>query len=301
MRDEPGETGILKGIFMDNMFLIMPVWLLKRQDLSHSDKLVFAFILGFDIGNKHCFASNEFIGSEIGVSEAQVKRSKQSLVAKHLLIKTNIGDKFCWATITPIEYAGNAWGPDQNDPHEGIKLIPEPDQNDPYTRSSTILSTNNTSAQAREPKNKSKVKANNAPLAHLPPLPECLMTKECLGALLSWAEFKAAKGQKYKSSAGWTSLIKKFEPLGPTALIEAIEFSMMNNYSGVFPPKNQNQPKQFLSAAERRHEAMILSTQQVKERAERAQNARISNRTSGDDDDASIPGLLADVCGDTPF
>jgi hypothetical protein len=87
------------------------------------------------------------------------------------------------------------------------------------------------------------------PLRHCPELPPALDRVDARKALVEWATYKAARGESYKSSHGWKQLLNEFEPLGPTAMIIAINHSMARNYSGVFPPK-QNSPSERLPAAD---------------------------------------------------
>jgi hypothetical protein len=75
------------------------------------------------------------------------------------------------------------------------------------------------------------------PLAKCPALPEKLNTEPVRLALTKWATYKAARGESYKSSHGWSELLTRFEPLGPEVLIAAINASISNNYAGVFPDK----------------------------------------------------------------
>lgn len=70
-----------------------------------------------------------------------------------------------------------------------------------------------------------------------PPLPASLDTPKGRQLLRDWDEFKRKRGEAYRSSHGWASLLKTFESLGVDALEKAMRTSFDSNYAGIFPPR----------------------------------------------------------------
>lgn len=92
---------------------------------------------------------------------------------------------------------------------------------------------------------------------HCPDLPADFDTFEVRSALQLWASYKSARGEKYKSTHGWSALIKRFQPYGPQALIDAIDTSMSSTWAGLFLPKGgSNGSGRRLSRAELSTEAL---------------------------------------------
>lgn len=60
-------------------------------------------------------------------------------------------------------------------------------------------------------------------------------------ALETWLAYKVTRGEGYKSLAGLTAIMNRFEPLGPDALVKAVQSSMASNYAGLFLER-QNGP-----------------------------------------------------------
>ena len=70
--------------------------------------------------------------------------------------------------------------------------------------------------------------------------PPSLDTPDARAALGEWLDYKTARNQKYKSGASVRALLKQWERSGSAGFVEAIQFSMGNNYSGIFAGKNGN-------------------------------------------------------------
>ena len=70
--------------------------------------------------------------------------------------------------------------------------------------------------------------------------PPSLDTPNARAALADWLDYKTARNQKYKSAASVHALLKQWERSGSAGFVEAIQFSMGNNYSGIFAGKNGN-------------------------------------------------------------
>lgn len=68
--------------------------------------------------------------------------------------------------------------------------------------------------------------------------PPSLDTPECRTAWDEWLEFKRAKGQKYKSATSQEKQLKRWINR-PKEFIEAIDWSMAQNYTGIFA-ENKN-------------------------------------------------------------
>lgn len=132
---------------MKETFLILPYWLFKRKDLTQADRLVFGYHLSFAVSKQACFASNQSIAEALGLSEAQVKRSRLALQRKGYLEKIPNGEGSAYvvkpAAITPDNGKKSAdkggVRTDQIDPKGGskrskgrINLIQNADQNDPH-------------------------------------------------------------------------------------------------------------------------------------------------------------------------
>ena len=75
--------------------------------------------------------------------------------------------------------------------------------------------------------------------------PEKFDTLECRESLKNWWDYKLAKGEGYKTHAGISAIFNRFKANTREQLINAINFSMSNNYAGIFlENKNGNGPYQ---------------------------------------------------------
>ncbi len=67
--------------------------------------------------------------------------------------------------------------------------------------------------------------------------PERMNTKEVRSALLEWLVYKAKRGEKYKDPSFVGRKVAEFSASGPDAFVSAVNSSIGNNYSGLFPAK----------------------------------------------------------------
>ena len=121
--------------------------------------------------------------------------------------------------------------------------------------SKKILPSNRKSTSKGKREEEEKTEQATGLPEHCPPLPEGLDTPPVRQALNTWAAYKRKRGEKYKSSHGWTALLREFEPLGANAFCRAIDASMRSNYSGVFPARDP--PKTTPRAADSSHNVLV--------------------------------------------
>lgn len=76
------------------------------------------------------------------------------------------------------------------------------------------------------------------------PLPEGFTTREVVDAVRDWLDYKAKRGESYKDAAHIGRKVAEFVKSGPAAFVAAVNSSIGNGYSGLFPAKdfNGNQP-----------------------------------------------------------
>lgn len=68
-------------------WVLIPIYILKRDDLSKSEKILFGRILGLMSAEGFCYATNEYLSESIGMTPDLVSRSITSLVEKKLLVR----------------------------------------------------------------------------------------------------------------------------------------------------------------------------------------------------------------------
>lgn len=74
-------------------WILIPPYILEREDLSKTDKLLFGRILGLANQRGYCFATNEYLGKTLFVSPITVSHSISVLVEKGFLIRKLIRSK----------------------------------------------------------------------------------------------------------------------------------------------------------------------------------------------------------------
>jgi uncharacterized protein YdaU (DUF1376 family) len=76
-------------------------------------------------------------------------------------------------------------------------------------------------------------------------MPESLRTKECLDAVRLWMKYKSEKRQSYKQSGLMAALSKWAKTFTSATFPAAVEFSMANNWAGIFDIKDRKQINLF--------------------------------------------------------
>lgn len=103
--------------------------------------------------------------------------------------------------------------------------------------------------------------------------PEKLDNEPCRNAWNSWLEHKKSRGERYKSVQSQQQKLKEWAEK-PEEFIEAINFSMGNNWAGIFPKREEKQqinapnPQRKLSPTE-------LSIQAAQRIMQRIENSKI--------------------------
>ena len=261
-------------------FSKIPTLILENENLSPSDKLIYAVIYGFK-SNENCWASNEYFSKKISISIGSVKRSLDNLEKFGFIIRetTQVG------AIRNRQIILNK----NNEVHFGpteVQFEPSGVQSEPRTRSNLIVSevqfgpsidniinkvidnTNNT-ANKKTSKSSSKKK----PIAVIPTEPEDLIlephldTKEVRESLIEWLAYKKEKRQSYKP-IGFKSFMKKTHEdyQDPITLIKSIENAMSKNWDGVYKIKDGlDRAKKYLSRAEQNQEYLKASMARAKQ------------------------------------
>ena len=126
--------------------------------------------------------------------------------------------------------------PDENVPIENLKVENQPVENLQLENQPDILSTK----QSRTKELNTKEKNKKEKMDHTGKLLEYIETLEIdsekKGIFKEWVEYKKEKNQ-YKNTKSIDILIKRFIKYSVQELRDIIEKSIMNNYSGIFEPK----------------------------------------------------------------
>lgn len=69
------------------------------------------------------------------------------------------------------------------------------------------------------------------------PVPPKFETPEVRQAIADWLAYKVARGEAYKDAAYFGRKVAEFAAAGPAGFIAAVNFSIGNNYAGIFPAK----------------------------------------------------------------
>lgn len=72
------------------------------------------------------------------------------------------------------------------------------------------------------------------------PVPDGFETPEVRQAISDWLVFKTKRGESYKDAGYFGRKVAEFARAGPAAFIAAVNSSIGNNYSGIFPTRNTN-------------------------------------------------------------
>ena len=68
-------------------------------------------------------------------------------------------------------------------------------------------------------------------------IPDNLNTKEVISSINDWFTYKVERKETYKSKIGITRLLTRLSEMGPVRAIKAIDYSMSNNWAGIFEPQ----------------------------------------------------------------
>lgn len=114
-------------------FCAVPVSILKRKDLTTTEKLLYSVLLGFQV-NGDCWASNEYLAEVLGCNTSTIVRSLQDLEKKNCIKRdTQQVNKFKKErTIKALNLSVNSQM--QNAPTEDAKCTSYQMQNAPRTQ-----------------------------------------------------------------------------------------------------------------------------------------------------------------------
>ncbi|MCM8808218.1 MAG: helix-turn-helix domain-containing protein [Candidatus Omnitrophica bacterium] len=102
-KDKIVEYLIKKGIYsfeqlkelFESSYILIPFELLKRKDLSLTEKILCAELVSLSRKNGYCYATNEYLGEKIGLSRRNIsrilKKLKEKKIIKIELIKNSEG------------------------------------------------------------------------------------------------------------------------------------------------------------------------------------------------------------------
>lgn len=189
-------------------FVVVQGWMLTDLKLKGNELIIYACIYGFSQAEGQSFSGSlQYLCDWTNSTKQGVMKCLKSLVEKKYIVKEERhinGVKFCEYRTTELH---------------GVKLsLPPP-------------------IKQSLPNKKDKENIDNI----LSPL---LFPPEVEKAVREWLDYKKEKGQSYKSK-GLSMLLAKIKKMldekGAMAVVDAIEYSISNNYAGIYEPRTKKQ------------------------------------------------------------
>ena len=126
--------------------------------------------------------------------------------------------------------------PDENVPTENLKVENQPVENLQLENQPDILSTKQSRTKELNTKEKNKKEKTDHTGKLLEYIETLEIDSEKKKIFKEWVEYKKEKNQ-YKNTKSIDVLIKRFLKYSVQELRDIVEKSIMNNYSGIFEPK----------------------------------------------------------------
>lgn len=210
--------------------------LVDREDIGAMEKLIYMLLARFADQEGKCFPSQERLCKISGIKDYRtVVKYMESLEEKGLIsIKKEKGKKntYYLKNVEKIEEvpAKNVGAINAGTKNVGAKFVEEvPAKN----VGQTIHNEQNT----KKEKNKKENFDHTKKLLNYIETLEIDSEKKKI--FKEWVEYKKSKGQ-YKDTKSLDILIKRFIKYSVQELRDIVEKSIMNNYSGIFEPKEIN-------------------------------------------------------------
>jgi hypothetical protein len=194
--------------------VFIPREVLLDSDLTASAKLIFAIIQSLD-NDKGCFASNEYIGNMLGLSESSVRSSIAELERKHYV--TRFVDGECNRTIKTCTTVSLTAG----DPRQISGDTPPENKRPPRQKTGTYSNRKNSNRD---------IKA-----LMLPALPH---GADFASAWADWMEYRKQANKPLTPSTILAQL-NLLTTLTETDATTSIRNSIQNGWSGLFAPRQQ--------------------------------------------------------------
>ena len=191
--------------------VFIPREVLLDQELPANAKIIFAIIQSLD-NDKGCFASNEYIGSMLGLSESSVRASISELERKNYVHRVLGPDNFrTIRTCTTASLAGDT---------RQISSDPPPENKRPPRQKTSGYS------------NKKNVNRDIKTIL-LPPLPHGEAFASAWG---DWMTYKEETKSRLTPSVV-SAQIYFLTSLTENDAIQSIRLSIQNGWSGLFAPR----------------------------------------------------------------
>ena len=210
--------------------------LVDREDIGAMEKLIYMLLARFADQEGKCFPSQERLCKISGIKDYRtIVKYMESLEEKGLIsIKKEKGKKntYYLKNVEEIEEvpAKNVGAINAGTKNVGAKFVEEvPAKN----VGQTIHNEQNT----KKEKNKKENFDHTKKLLNYIETLEIDSEKKKI--FKEWVEYKKSKGQ-YKDTKSLDILIKRFIKYSAQELRDIVEKSIMNNYSGIFEPKEIN-------------------------------------------------------------
>lgn len=255
-------------------YITIPAWMVNELDLHGNELLCYAILFGFcQDGESEFSGSRKYLADWLGCTLPTVDRVLSSLIEKNLITKRPYKKN----NITFNAYAinNNPIGLGSKKILYPIKNFDKGCKNSLHNNLINYLFNNNDCTSITEQNN--NINYNNITSTHDNKEKEKSLKKEkenldlslapsdeFKAVLVDWLEYKKEKKQPYKQR-GLNMLIKKLIQLSGGDVQKArkiVEQSMMCNYAGLFPLKEDDKRKRNLP------KGMILTEDDVREMQE---------------------------------
>lgn len=110
--------------------VLIPFSIIDDNNLSGADKLIYSYLLAFQMNGKYCFQANATLAERLNLGESTVKRSLSEMLKAEYIKRIKWENKIAFQCVIKKK--------DQIDPkgskrsQNGIKLIQNRDQIDTY-------------------------------------------------------------------------------------------------------------------------------------------------------------------------
>ena len=228
-----------------NYYAIIPANVRYNSELSYLEKFLYCEFTALSNLNGYCSAKNKYFATLYGKDEKTISRSISKLEELGFIYVEydRVGARITQRRIYPLDIKatgdkivnGTETTSDKNITREQEKLLLTVDK---------IVTDNNSSYEdiikliivSFKKENKER-KVEDEIIALFPEL-----NQDVVKSIQSWLSFKKEKHQTYKETGLKTLLNKLFKwqkDFGPQYVIDAIENSISQNYSGIFANTNQ--------------------------------------------------------------
>lgn len=218
---EQEQERIVKGIWI-------PIGIWKDTNLTWNEKILLLEIDSFTSQEKDCYFSDEYISELLNISTTNANKTLASLIKKGYVIKTKFDGR--------RRYVKSALSQTTDLPCQE-RQTSRACANNTNNNSSLINKDNKEEKEDKSSSKKGKVVLDMS-----------IVATEFLPVVVEWLEYKKEKNQSYKPK-GFVKFYNKLVEMSKGNVEIArqiIDQSMQNNYSGIFPLRQNNYGQQSL-------------------------------------------------------